>query len=995
MVATEETTKEEEEEEEEEICRICRCEQEHDRPLYHPCICTGSIRYVHEDCLLQWLSHGTGGNRSSCELCGHKFSFTPVYETGAPPSLTVAEFARLSIIRGIKFIPFGIRVIIVGITWGIFIPLATCVMFRILSLGKIDSNNTLQLAIENSSSGWSTFFLRMQVAMEDGFYSSWGIGVGASASIFLSFLTLISVVDFVREHDMLNELAAPDNEYAEHDEEVEEEEVDDDEEEEEIDNGEAAEPDDRVNDINNDDNIDEEEFFNEDNNGGDLNVALDELLGLRGPGWVLFHNVLWLLTFNGLYLCIALFFPTSVGGLSISLASRCMEALFGIVLVSLESESFLLRTQHKLVAIKRIEEAARVRFTQRNLSWDPRDVFQVYPPETCSTDILSSRDDFFKEMHLITLEVGAVLAGYIAIATGLWIVYCVTKWVQSYSSEATTRSNWNRMAKVLRLVSRTFKVAIIVFLKMGIFPVMLGILLEFAGRDLVYVDPITRFMFATDHPLFSVMTLWVAGITHMLVITVIVLELRDILHPDILHGIIRPKDTDDSLLRTVLEEPVVKHVRRMALSCAIYTFLVVAFIYVPIKIIQNSPFHDLVPIIPRFHYTILEVQLPVELVAIHVGVLNLLDQGKDYVRLSIEAWFKHACDFLGLTRYLLPIPAGDGVLLPRLFPRLGLCRLVALVVLAWLSCLSFTLAVIFAPFSIGKLTIFLLQLPITHQPLEYGLGCLVLWRVLVASYNANLHRAPRFFAQMKRQLMDTIEIGVWSESSFRFYANWFTFLFLALIAMPITLGMIIQLNFLFTSQSPDGTGTCPLQSSTSESPVFMEHLHHLIQLLTVPWTSLVYHWNMGMAAQLIVLQLIQLPDLMEQRDVFLAFHRRFVHAWQGLLSTRDCHRLLVGFVLPSAMIESAVLVIPCILLGVSDISLRWVFGVSISHIYGFLSLYRVFAITTVFGIALPFLFQEIQRTWKVIHDALRDERYLVGKRLHNMDRRSQNRSVVI
>lgn len=57
------------------ICRVCRLGGTLERPLFHPCMCTGSIRYVHQDwlvivckmtlfymlhvvhSLMQWLRH--------------------------------------------------------------------------------------------------------------------------------------------------------------------------------------------------------------------------------------------------------------------------------------------------------------------------------------------------------------------------------------------------------------------------------------------------------------------------------------------------------------------------------------------------------------------------------------------------------------------------------------------------------------------------------------------------------------------------------------------------------------------------------------------------------------------------------------------------------------------------------------------------------------------------------------------------------------------------
>lgn len=54
-----------EEEEEGDVCRICRNPGDAENPLRYPCACSGSIKYVHQDCLLQWLNHS---NARSCEV---------------------------------------------------------------------------------------------------------------------------------------------------------------------------------------------------------------------------------------------------------------------------------------------------------------------------------------------------------------------------------------------------------------------------------------------------------------------------------------------------------------------------------------------------------------------------------------------------------------------------------------------------------------------------------------------------------------------------------------------------------------------------------------------------------------------------------------------------------------------------------------------------------------------------------------------------------------
>ena len=52
------------------MCRICHCEESSEDYLISPCYCTGTLRYVHQACLQQWLK---SNGMKSCELC--KFEF--------------------------------------------------------------------------------------------------------------------------------------------------------------------------------------------------------------------------------------------------------------------------------------------------------------------------------------------------------------------------------------------------------------------------------------------------------------------------------------------------------------------------------------------------------------------------------------------------------------------------------------------------------------------------------------------------------------------------------------------------------------------------------------------------------------------------------------------------------------------------------------------------------------------------------------------------------
>lgn len=69
---------EDSDEEEGDLCRICQMgEDSSSNPLIQPCRCTGSLQYVHQDCIKRWLrskiSSGTNlDGITTCELCKEK-----------------------------------------------------------------------------------------------------------------------------------------------------------------------------------------------------------------------------------------------------------------------------------------------------------------------------------------------------------------------------------------------------------------------------------------------------------------------------------------------------------------------------------------------------------------------------------------------------------------------------------------------------------------------------------------------------------------------------------------------------------------------------------------------------------------------------------------------------------------------------------------------------------------------------------------------------------
>ncbi|TGO57247.1 hypothetical protein BOTNAR_0205g00130 [Botryotinia narcissicola] len=72
-------------------CRICRAEATETEPLFYPCKCSGSIKFVHQDCLMEWLSHS---QKKHYELCKTPFRFTKLYSPNMPQSLPTRVFLK-------------------------------------------------------------------------------------------------------------------------------------------------------------------------------------------------------------------------------------------------------------------------------------------------------------------------------------------------------------------------------------------------------------------------------------------------------------------------------------------------------------------------------------------------------------------------------------------------------------------------------------------------------------------------------------------------------------------------------------------------------------------------------------------------------------------------------------------------------------------------------------------------------------------------------------
>lgn len=109
-------------------CRICRGDATEDNPLFHPCKCKGSIKYIHESCLMEWISSknvdiSKPGTTANCDICHYPINFSTTYAENMPDRIPVSLLVKRSLISCFHFVKDGLTLNLAAVLFLIGIPL--------------------------------------------------------------------------------------------------------------------------------------------------------------------------------------------------------------------------------------------------------------------------------------------------------------------------------------------------------------------------------------------------------------------------------------------------------------------------------------------------------------------------------------------------------------------------------------------------------------------------------------------------------------------------------------------------------------------------------------------------------------------------------------------------------------------------------------------------------------------------------------------------------
>jgi hypothetical protein len=652
-------------------CRVCKMEEEADHPLYSPCLCKGSIKYIHQDCLTQWIEMK---KISNCELCGHTFQFTNIYAKNAPPKVRDLDIFIWVVTKVLSLIPLCLRAVLVIFCW-LCIPLLTWWILKAL-LAPFQA-----LSFSTFVDDWSPAALLRDLRF------------GIFASLFICVFSICTA--WFRE--LVNELepAAANN---------------------------RREPEIEINDVGEPFIIDDPNDVQEEELIEHLDdMPLATIIGFTGPLYYFGIHFLSVLLYNVSFLALIFSLPLHLGRTLLCLQSFLpifvtdLVAWARIELKTLVDEICVLLADALVYAdscfdfgdasplaglavmLNASNISAALTSTATNFATEVPSLNSSATPviikETSGATSFNLLIFLWKYIESIfsKFEVSSVAISELLGFPALGLNTTTSEPAQAAAASVQAGPAWLSAAELssplltgylllvlvavapglepimervplaafvrnsLRMVLLGIKVGCMLFLEMVVFPFLLGwtldaLLLEMLGARLA-----DHFTFTQKHSVLSFVAHWLAGLLFMIYVAFVASVARQVVRKSILRKFIRyPDDPDFNPLLDLVEVNSLTQLRRLFISLLLYITLIFLMAHVPSRIGARL-FPGLVPL----HIGLNEsFEVPLDLLIFHFSVPFILD------RFSLQAvsttfisgWLHKVCCALGIHNYLLIQP---------------------------------------------------------------------------------------------------------------------------------------------------------------------------------------------------------------------------------------------------------------------------------------------------------------------------------------------------
>ncbi|XP_022745937.1 probable E3 ubiquitin ligase SUD1 isoform X2 [Durio zibethinus] len=1007
-----------EEEDEEDVCRICRNPGDAENPLRYPCACSGSIKFVHQDCLLQWLNHS---NARQCEVCKHAFSFSPVYAENAPARLPFQEFVVGMAMKACHVLQFFLRLSFVLSVWLLIIPFITFWIWRLAFVKSFGEAQRLFLS-----------HISTTIILTDCLH-----GFLLSASIVFIFLGATSLRDYFRH---LRELGGQE---AEREDEGDR-------------NGARAarRPHGQANrnlagDGNGEDaagaqgiggagqmirrnaeNVAarwemqaarleahvEQMFDGLDDADGAEDVPFDELVGMQGPVLHLVENAFTVLASNSIFLGVVIFVPFSLGRIILYYVSWLFSSASGPVLsavMPLTDTALSLANitlKNALTAVTNLtsegQENGMLGQVEEMLKANSSGIGEVSSNTNTSfsADLLKGATIGASRLSDVT----TLAIGYMFIFALVFFYLGIVTLIRYTRGEPLTMGRFYGIASIAETIPSLFrqflaamrhlmtmiKVAFLLVIELGVFPLMCGWWLDVCTIRMFGKSMSQRVQFFSISPLASSLVHWVVGIVYMLQISIFVSLLRGVLRNGVLYFLRDPADPNYNPFRDLIDDPVHKHARRVLLSVAVYGSLIVMLVFLPVKLAIR-----MVPSIFPLDISVSDpfTEIPADMLLFQICIPFAIEHFKlrTTIKSLLRYWFSAVGWALGLTDFLLPRPENGGQENANLEPgrqdrpqvvQLGgqeqamvalaavddpnrglrasgnsnaveefdgdeqtdseygfVLRIVLLLVVAWMTLLIFNSALIVVPISLGRALFNAIPLlPITHgikcnDLYAFTIGSYVIWTAIAGARYSIEHIRTKRAAVLFSQILKWSAIVIKSSMLLSIW----------IFVIPVLIGLLFELLVIV-----------PMRVPVDESPVFL----------------LYQDWALGLIFLKIWTRLVMLDHMMPLVDE--SWRIKFERVREDGFSRLQGLWVLREIVFPIIMKLLTALCVPYVLA-------KGVFPVLGYPLVVNSAVYRFAWIGCLSFSFLCFCAKRFHVWFTNLHNSIRDDRYLIGRRLHN------------
>lgn len=250
-------------------------------------------------------------------------------------------------------------------------------------------------------------------------------------------------------------------------------------------------------------------------------------------------------------------------------------------------------------------------------------------------------EDYVRASHFEGLI--TTIVGYVLLAIALIVCHGLAALVR-----------FQRSRRLLGVCYIVVKVSLLVVVEIGVFPLICGWWLDICSLEMFDASLKDRELSFESAPGTTMFLHWLVGMVYVFYFASFILLLREVLRPGVLWFLRNLNDPDFNPVQEMIHLPIYRHLRRFILSVVVFGSIVLLMLWLPIRIIKH--------ILPAFlPYNVMLYsdapvsELSLELLLLQVVLPALLEQGhtRQWLKGLVRAWTVTAGYLLDLHSYLL------------------------------------------------------------------------------------------------------------------------------------------------------------------------------------------------------------------------------------------------------------------------------------------------------------------------------------------------------